>query len=173
MAKLNKKHNIIKGIAAACAAIAAVGGLGTTAYAANVGGIQRQIQIWVQGDQTTATMEIDESEGTYSISYTTEAGEERTIQGGGIAIDAFGNERSVNEEEMLEHMDMPEVDYLDDGRIIVYYHSQAIDITDKFDNNDICYTHVSEGGKEFYMTIKKNGGYGIDTVKYPKAEDFN
>ena len=168
MAKLNKKHNIIKGIAAACAAVTVVGGFTTTAYAANLGGIQRQIQIWVHGDQTTATMEVDENAGTYSISYTDEAGEERNIQGGGITVDQFGNERPVSEEEMLEHIDMPEVVYLDDGNIKVYYHSQEIDITDKFDKNDVCYTYITEGDKEFYMTITKNGGYYIDTTKYQK-----
>ena len=172
MAKLNKKRKLFKGIIAASIAVVTVGGFGTTAYAANLGGIQRQIQIWVHGDQTSATMEIDEAAGQYSITYTTEAGEETTVSGGGISIDTFGNERPVNEEEMMEHLDMPEVDYADDGTITVYYHSQSIDITDKFDENDICYTHVSDGDKEFYMTIEKNGGYGINTTKYPNANEF-
>lgn len=51
---------------------------------------------------------------------------------------------------------MPDVQYLDDGRIIVFYHSQAIEITDKFNENGVCYTTVSEGDKNFYMTIEKN-----------------
>ena len=168
MAKLNKKHKIIKGIAAACVAVATVGGLTTTAYAANIGNIQRQIQIWVQGDQTSATLEVDENAGTYSVKYVNEAGEEKNIQGGGLTIDVYGNESPVTEAEIIDHMDMPDVIYLDDGSIKVYYHSQEIDITDKFNKDGICYAYVSEGDKEFYMTIEKNGGYSIDTQKYPK-----
>ena len=72
----------------------------------------------------------------------------------------------------MEHIDMPVVEYLDDGSIKVYYHSQEIDITDKFDKDDFCYVQVSEGSKTFYMTIKKNGGYGIDTTKYPSKRNY-
>lgn len=63
MAKLNKK-NKIRGIIAAAVAVLTVGGFGTTAYAANLGNIQRQIQIWVHGDQTSATLDVDETQGT-------------------------------------------------------------------------------------------------------------
>ena len=172
MAKFNKKHNFIKGIVAASVAAVTIGGLGTTAYAANVGGIQRQIQIWINGDQTNATLDIDENAGTYAITVTNEAGEEETVsQGGGISIDMFGNERPVNEEEIKEHLDMPDVQYLDDGRIMVFYHSQAIEITDKFNEDGVCYTTVSEGDKNFYMTIEKNAGYGISTTKYPDPDE--
>ena len=40
---------------------------GSTAYAANVGGIQRAIQIWLHGDQTEAVLTVDETAGTYTI----------------------------------------------------------------------------------------------------------
>ena len=39
-----------------------LGGTGT-AYAANVGGIQRTVQIWLHGDQTQATLDVS-NDGT-------------------------------------------------------------------------------------------------------------
>ena len=172
MAKLNRK-NKIRGIIAACIGIFTIGGLSTTAYAANVGNIQRQIQLWVNGDQTTAVLDIDESAGEYKVTYTGNDGSPVEIAGGGITIDINGNERPVSEQEIMEHIDMPDVEYLDDGSIKVYFHSQEIDITNNFDSEGFCYLKVSEGGKTYYMTIKKYGGYGIDTIKYPSKNGFN
>ena len=170
MAKLNKKKKI-RGIIAAAVAVLTVGGFGTTAYAANLGNIQRQIQIWVQGDQTSATLDVDETKGTYSVTYTNEAGEEKSFSGGGMTIDVNGKERPVNEAEIMEHIDVPEVEYFSDGSIKVFYHAQEIDITDKFDKDDFCFVQVSEGEKTFFMTILKNGGYGIDTTKFPSKKE--
>ena len=172
MAKLNKK-NKIRAIIAACIGIFTVGGLGTTAYAANVGNIQRQIQLWVQGDQTTATLDIDETQGEYKISYTGTDGAPVEISGGGITIDINGNEKPVNEQEIMEHIMMPSVEYLYDGTIWVYYKDRQMEITDKFDEEGFCYTQIADGGQTYYMTIKKNGGYGIDTIKYPSKKNFN
>ena len=172
MAKSNKK-NKIRAIIAACIGIFTVGGLGTTAYAANVGNIQRQIQLWVQGDQTTATLDIDETQGEYKISYTGTDGAPVEISGGGITIDINGNEKPVNEQEIMEHIMMPSVEYLDDGTIWVYYKDRQMEITDKFDEEGFCFTQIADGGMTYYMTIKKNGGYGIDTIKYPSKKGFN
>jgi hypothetical protein len=172
MAKLNKK-NKIRGIIAACIGIFTIGGLSTTAYAANVGNIQRQIQLWVQGDQTTATLDIDETQGEYKISYTGTDGAPVEISGGGITIDINGNEKPVNEQEIMEHIMMPSVEYLDDGTIWVYYKDRQMEITDKFDEEGFCFTQIADGGMTYYMTIKKNGGYGIDTIKYPSKKGFN
>ena len=51
MAKLQKRTKM-KTAAAVIAGCIILGGTGT-AYAANVGGIQRTVQIWLHGDQTT------------------------------------------------------------------------------------------------------------------------
>ena len=172
MAIISRKNKIRTAVAAIVGFLALTIFTGG-AYAANVGGIQRTIQLWVHGDQTTATLNVDETQGSYSVSYTTETGDEKEISGGGVTIDMFGNERPVTEEEIMDHLDMPEVTYNEDGTVYVYYRDQAIDITNNFDDNGICYTHVKSGDKEFFMTIKYNGGYGINTDKYPSAKDFN
>ena len=62
MSRLNKKHNIKVAAAALAGCILLAGGTGS-AYAGNVGGIQRTVQVWLHGDQTTANMTVsDETE---------------------------------------------------------------------------------------------------------------
>ena len=51
-------------LAAACAAAVLTMGLASAAYAADVGGIQRSIQIWVNGDQTDAVLDVRDSSYT-------------------------------------------------------------------------------------------------------------
>ena len=53
-------------LTAACVAMALAAGA-TAAYASNAGGIQRTIQIWLHGELTDATLDIDDSSGTYAI----------------------------------------------------------------------------------------------------------
>lgn len=57
MSRLNKKHNMKVAAAALAGCILLAGGTGS-AYAANVGGIQRTVQVWLHGDQTTANMTV-------------------------------------------------------------------------------------------------------------------
>ena len=56
MVKMQKKHKF-QVAAAILTAFILVGGTGTV-YAANVGGIQRTIQLWIHGDQTDSTLDI-------------------------------------------------------------------------------------------------------------------
>ena len=79
MAIMNKKAKMRTAAAAAAACAVLIGGSGI-AYAADVGGIQRTIQLWIQGDQTTATFEYD-GEGSYHISYPLENGEWESGEG--------------------------------------------------------------------------------------------
>ena len=71
MAKLQKRTKM-KTAAAVIAGCIILGGTGT-AYAANVGGIQRTVQIWLHGDQTQATLDVS-NDGTYTMEYYNEDG---------------------------------------------------------------------------------------------------
>lgn len=142
-----------------------------TAYAANVGGIQRTIQVWLHGDQTAAVLDIQN--GEYTLTYTDENGEEHQQMGGGKAFDIFGNEREMTEQELLQNIDMPDVEYLDDGTVWIYYHGSAVEITDRFDDDGICYVQVSDGSKTLYVTVKYDNGYGFSESKYPNPHSFN
>lgn len=152
-------------------AAALVLALGSVAYASDLGGIQRTVQLWIKGDQTDAVMTIDQ--GRYTIDYTDKDGTEREMGGGGIAIEDDGTERALTEEEMLEHLNAPEVVYEDDGTVMIYYRGQSLDITDKFDEDGVCYVQLEGGEKTIYMTIKRGNGYATSTTKYILPSEFN
>ena len=79
--------------------------------------------------------------GSYTLTYEDAEGvHERG--GGGVAIDFFGRERPLTEEELLEQLSMPEVEYLEDGTVWVYYLDQSLEITDLFDENGVCFVQL-------------------------------
>ncbi len=164
MKAIEKKRH--RKIAAAAVAIVGVLVLGSgSAYAANVGGIQRQIQLWTRGELTDATITFD-GKGGYTTTYTDENGETQEMSGGGIAYDIFGNERPLTEDELMEDAGMNDVEVaIEDGRITVYFMDQVIDITDKF-KDGICHVHLTGNGKEYFLTVGENGNYTLSEDKY-------
>ena len=169
MARLQKKTRI-KTAAAIVTGCILIGGTGT-AYAANVGGIQRTIQLWIHGDQTTATLNVSD-DGTYTMEYYDEDGN-LSQSGGGIAMDADGTTRPLTEAELLAEIDSPEVEYEEDGSVWVYYHSQSIDITDKFNENGICFVKINDGNETLYLIVKYQNGFSYSSDKYVEPEMFN
>lgn len=164
---MRQKHHKVKTIAAAVAAcIVLVGGAGT-AYAANLGGIQRTIQLWINGDQTNATLEInnDGNSSTYTIKIPDKNGNSTEITGGGVAMDGDGVERPLTEDEIMEQINQPDVEYEDDGSVWLYYKDQKLDITDRFEDG-ICYVKLTDGKDVKYLTIKYNDGYAMSDSKY-------
>ena len=141
--------------------------LAVTAYAADIGGIRRIIQIWLYGDQTTAVLDVQN--GQYTL--TDEEGS--FIMGrGGVAFEPDGSERPLTEEEILEHLDHPEVAHKEDGSIWVYYRGQKIEITDRFDADGYCYLELRDGDDTLYATIDKNGGMATSPTDYPQPDEF-
>ena len=163
MVKMQKKHKF-QVAAAILTAFILVGGTGTV-YAANVGEIQRTIQLWIHGDQTDATLDVKE-DGSYNLNYSDENGNTVEQGGGGVAFDADGTERPLTEDEIMEQINMPEVEYEEDGSVWVYFHNQSIDITDKFDDNNVCFVKVTDGKETFYLTVKYKNGYTFSNDKY-------
>lgn len=164
---MRQKHHKVKTIAAAVAAcIVLVGGAGT-AYAANLGGIQRTIQLWINGDQTNATLKInnDGNSSTYTIKIPDENGNSTEITGGGVAMDGDGVERPLTEDEIMEQINQPDVEYEDDGSVWLYYKDRKLDITDRFEDG-ICYVKLTDGKDVKYLTIKYNDGYAMSDSKY-------
>ena len=156
---------------AACLVLCLAFGAMGVCYAANVGGIQRQIQLWVNGDQTDAVIEFS-GEGTYSLEYTDVDGGTHSQSGGGVAFDAFGNERPLTEEELLAELNAPDVRYEEGGKVMLYYYGQATDITDMFEE-DICYIKLVNDSAELYMTIKYQNGYATSPDRYMNPKEFN
>ena len=152
-------------------AAALVLALGSVAYASDLGGIQRTVQLWIKGDQTDAVMTIDQ--GHYTIDYTDKDGTEHEMGGGGVAIEDDGTERALTEEELFEHLNQPEVEESEDGTVTVYYLDQSLDVTDKFNEDGVCYVQLEGGKKTIYMTIKRGNGSATSTTKYILPSEFN
>ena len=170
MAHLNKTKKI-RGMVAGIAACALLFGSSFAAYAADLGGIQRTVQLWLHGDQTEVTLNFPAA-GSYTMEYSDREGNVGHQGGGGVAINDDGSERPLTEEELMELLDDPEVSYEDDGSVWVYYFDQKIDITDKFEDN-ICYVRLSNGKETLYMTVKYQNGWSISPHKYPAPSSFN
>ena len=170
MARFQKKAKM-KTAAAIITGCILIGGAGT-AYAANVGGIQRTIQLWIHGDQTNATFNVSD-DGTYTMEYYDENGELSQQEGGGVALEPDGTERPLTAEELMAEIDSPEVEYNDDGSVWVYYHNQKIEITDKFNKDNICFVKIADGDKTLYLTVKYQNGYSYSNEKYVEPDMSN
>lgn len=165
------KHHKFKAMAAAAAACVMLVGSATAAYAADVGGIQRTIQLWIHGDQTEATIQFDGG-GNYSMDYTDKQGNVQHQSGGGIEIAPDGSETPVSNQDLIEELTAPDVRYGEDGSVWIYWFDQKIDITDKFENN-VCYVKLVNGEKTLYMTVKYRNGYATSPNKYLSPDMFN
>lgn len=162
-----KKPICLKKITSFILAACLIFTMAVTAYAADIGGIRRIIQIWLHGEQTTAVLDIQN--GQYTL--TDEEGS-FIKGGGGVAFEPDGSERPLTEEEILAHLEHPEVIYQEDGSIWLYYRGQKIDITDRFDEEGYCYLELQDGEEVLYATIEKNGGLATSPTAYPKPHEF-
>ena len=171
MSILNRKHKL-KTIAAAVAACLIVTAGTGTAYASDLGGIQRKVQLWIHGDQTTATLKIS-SDGSYNGTYADKDGKQKEFGGGGVAFNPDGSERSLTEEEIMEELNAPDIEYEKDGSVILYYKNQSIDITHKFNKDNICYVKLVDGDDSLYVTVKYNNGCAYSPNKYISPLEFN
>ena len=157
MEMAEKRRYHIPKVAVAAIACVVILGSGTAAYAMNVGGIQRTIQIWIHGDQTDAQFVVEEAVHR---------------GGGGVAIEDDGTERSLTEEELMEEINSPEVEYEEDGSVWIYYKNQKMDITDKFEDG-VCYVELKDGDTIQYMTVKYQNGYALSPERYLTPAEFN
>lgn len=122
----------------------------SAAYAADLGGIRRQVQVWIHGAQTEAELTQGE-DNSYKVTWQDEDGEIHEMGGGGIAYEPDGSERPLTMEEYLEHLNEAEIVNTDDGRVMVYYYDQAIDVTDAFDEDDNCRLALTHDGETTYF----------------------
>ena len=78
----------------------------------------------------------------------------------------------ATEEELMEVINMPEVEYEEDGSVWVYYRNQKMDITDKFEDG-VCYVELKDGDTIQYMTVKYQNGYALSSERYLTPGEFN
>lgn len=158
MMKLKRKHKM--NIAAAVAAGCIVLGGSVSAYAADVGGIQTKLSAWIHGSETEVDV-TSNGDGSYSYTYN-ENGKEIKGGGGGVSIEADGTERELSAQEFLEEMSgNPDVDTDEEGNVWVYYYDQKIDITNLFDEDNVCRIVLTHEDDKIYVkiTADKDGSY--------------
>ncbi len=142
MKQIQKKHrkNMAVAAAVACAVVIGAGG---TAYAADIGGIQQKISIWIRGEQTEVhvTENGENGSGGYTFTYSQEGGT-KDISGGGVSLD-------------------------DSGR--VYYYDQKVEITDAFDESGACSLTLTHDDETVYLEITKHedGRYSYEQTSIP------
>lgn len=166
-----KKQFSVRRTICLCAAVIAILAMATVCYAADVGGIQRTVQVWIRGEQTTAVMDVQD--GEYTMTWQDNDGVTHERGGGGVAYDLFGRERPLTQEELMECMDQPEVEYNDDGSVWLYYKNQAMEITDRFDDDGICYAQVMDGEDTLYVTIKYGSAMAMSPRGYIQPDTFD
>lgn len=169
MVPAGKKHFVPR--AAIIAAAAIIIGSGGMAYAMDIGGIQKKVQVWLHGEQTDAYFRG--KNGSYTLEYTDKDGKQIFIEGGGIAFEKDGTERPLTNEELLEEAmeDSVEVLYEEDGRVLVCYKDQKMDVTDQFEDG-FCNTQIEADGQTLYVTIKYKSGCSVSPDGYASKEDF-
>lgn len=150
-----------RAVVAGCAALAVVAG-GSAAYAADLGGIQHTVQIWLHGEQAAVTMVADESAGTYELY--DENGE--VVGGGGGIVYDIGGERPATADEMAEQVSQQLATETVDGRMYLYNGDQKLDITDSFDENDLCHVTLQEGDHALYVVVEQDGSATASTEGY-------
>lgn len=160
----------VRRLTAACAAAVMVMGLAAAAYAADVGGIRRNIQLWINGDQTDAVLDIQGS--GYTVTYQDENNTTQEFGGGGVAINDDGSERPLTESEIMEQLDSPDVQYREDGSVWVCYHSEETEITDCFDEDGVCYAQLKTDSGTLYLTVKYQGGFASSPHSYVSPRSF-
>lgn len=176
MKQIQKRHrkNVAVAAAVACAIVIGTGG---TAYAADIGGIQQKISMWLHGEQTEVdvTQNGQNGYGGYTFTYTQD-GETNSFGGGGVSIDDNGNETWLSADEVAEEMNRSaDIDVDEDGRVWICYYDQKVEITDSFDENGVCHLTLTHEDETIYLEITKDedGGYSFTQTTNPaqnKAE---
>lgn len=144
-------------------AAAAVLLAGTTVYAQNIGGIQRNMQIWLDGELTTATIDLSD-EGSYTIH---DSSGNEVGSGGGVAYDGLLNhERPLTADEMAEEIANRITLDERDGKYILYWHDKKVDVTNVFGEDGYAYLTLVDGSDTLYVTINKDGSYSTSPDRY-------
>lgn len=130
----------------------------SVAYAANIGGFRTMVKVWTGGRQVTGEMQYstEGTMGTYSLTYSDENGTEHERGGGGIVTDLDGKEHPASAGDLMEEIDSPEV-VNEDGRQMLEWHDQAVDLTGKFVKG-IARIELKDGkGEKLFVTVHRDG----------------
>lgn len=164
MIQIHKKHRKNIAVAAAIACAVVIGGSGT-AYAADIGGIQEKISVWLYGKQTEVNV-TENGDGGYTFTYDRGNGTEGMSAYGGVSFNADGSETWLTANELAEQINnSASVEKDANGKVWVYYYDQKQDITDLLEKNDICRITMTHEGKTIHLAISENGNGGYSLTQ--------
>ena len=66
---------------------------------------------------------------------------------------------ALHKKKLWKRLNAPDIEYEEDGSVILYYKNQSIDITHKFSKDKICYVKLVDGDDSLYVTVKYNNGF--------------
>ncbi len=151
MAMIQKKHKTNMAVAAAIACAVIIGGSGTV-YAADIGGIQEKLSLWLYGEKTQVDVTENSGGGGYTFTYEHD-GETEMVGGGGVSIGEDGTETWLSAGEVAESINKSAYVRADEkGRVWVYYYDQKSDITELFQENR-CLISLSHDDQPIYLEI--------------------
>ena len=145
---------------------------GGTAYATNVGDIQRKFDMWFRGKQGSAVINYD-GEGGVSVDYVDEYGNTHPLQGWTDPDHPEPLTPEEEEEAISEAYNEVRVDFSPYGRVTLFYQDQIIDISDKFIDG-ICDIYVRGKPYGWYVTVEleaETWGCCGDRVYWEVADD--
>ena len=151
-------------------AIILVISLTTVCYAADLGGFRQTIQFWVHGGKTSAVMDIQN--GSYILRFTDAAGKQVEVSGGGVFMNPDGTKRPLTAEDIIAHLNRPEMEYREDGTSWITYKTKVREIIDCFDTNDVCFISLEVGKNRFYITAKTGYGFMASTKGFVPPDRF-
>jgi len=161
MKKTNLKFRMRPALAA-CLCVVLLVACMSMAYAADVGGIQEILKVWIHGQQVNAKVVDNSGNGNGSYEFVLDMGDEEgdvVIHGGGVACEEDGSERPLSPEEVAEGIFSDEITKKPDGTVWLYYYDQSFNITDYL-KNGACKVVLEDQGKKLYFNIEDNGGDG-------------
>ena len=136
---------------------------GAGVYAADIGGIQRKIQILQHGELTNAVLTVSETDGTYQV---TDPSGKVLESGGGVSIGADGTERPLSREELLSDLADQVTNEVENGHYYLCWRSQLLDLTGAFDESGVCYVTVTDGTDTLYVTALISGALATSPYRY-------
>ncbi|MDE6905359.1 MAG: DUF4179 domain-containing protein [Lachnospiraceae bacterium] len=172
MANIRRKQKMNLAVAAFAACII-IGG-SATAYAADVGGIQEIFSAWIHGEKVTVSVKDDVEDNGYTFSFVDSQGTEKSWGGGGVTIDDEGNETKMSAGELMDgYNNTPQVDTDDAGRVWIFLRDKSFDITDLFDEENICRVALAGEGETYYVKItrEEDGSYPYESRPGKPKED--
>lgn len=144
-----KKTVPVRRLVAVCAVLAVLIAMAGVAYAADVGDIQQAIHIWLHGEKE---VQVD---GT--TSYTITVGEVAVADSNSDEVEPSMSDADA---AALADGEMPDIEYLDDGRVILHFDGEEIDITDRFVDGE-CVIPLEVDGNSVYLTIVYGEGFSM------------